>query len=287
MGRPPLDRGRGLATDGGAPTEEADEPEVTAEWLEGRYFCYPIECGVCGDQLAGPEENGVIGRGDALAIDADGHAVCQHHTDEIRFVAAGVYAHGGGTPCETNRSFRPEDVVTVRATNDEDDRLATDGRKTVTGYYDDELRTVTGHLVLPANVYDDGTFRVKYECQDCGLLSNTVTGFDQRACESESGEEDYVAYWAAQVRAFLDSHDYEAISETARYNADDVVLALPRDSDLRRRRNREVLVTELETAGFDVLDAEEDVILVDAPEDNRLSDAFDSDWTDNEEVDTK
>ncbi|WP_276298823.1 hypothetical protein [Halorussus lipolyticus] len=121
-----LDRGRGLATDGGAPNEE-DEPKVTAEWLEGRYFCYPIECGVCGDQLAGPEENGVIGRGDAFAIDADGHAVCQHHTDEIRFVAAGVYAHGGGTPCETNRSFRPEDVVTVRGRNDKDDQLVTDG----------------------------------------------------------------------------------------------------------------------------------------------------------------
>jgi hypothetical protein len=114
-----------LMTDGGEPTDESDDPEVTADWLEGRYFCYPIECGVCGDQLAGPEENGVIGRGDALAIDADGRAICQAHTDEISFVAAGVYAHGGGTPCETNRSFKPEDVVAVERPDDA--RLATDG----------------------------------------------------------------------------------------------------------------------------------------------------------------
>ncbi len=49
---------------------------------------------------------------DPLTIDTDGRTICQAYTDEISLVAAGVYAHGG-TPCETNRSFKPEDVVAV------------------------------------------------------------------------------------------------------------------------------------------------------------------------------
>lgn len=90
---------------------DSGNESVTAEWLEGRYFCYPVECAVCGEELAGAEENGALGTRDAVAINAEGKVVCQTHTDQIRFVAAGVYAHGGGTPCETGRSFRPEDVV--------------------------------------------------------------------------------------------------------------------------------------------------------------------------------
>lgn len=82
-----------------------------------------------------------------------------------------------------------------------------------------------------------------------------------------SNAADNVDYWAAQVRAFLDRRDYEEVSVTERYNADDVVLTLPTDSDLRRRRNREVLVTELETAGFDLLTTGEQLIYVDATDD--------------------
>lgn len=93
-----------------------------------------------------------------------------------------------------------------------------------------------------------------------------------------SEDEDHVAYWAAQVRAFLDSRDWEEVSETARYNADDVVLTVPKDSNLRRQRNREVFITELETAGFDLLKTGEQLIYVDAPEHDRLVDDFDADW---------
>lgn len=92
---------------------DGTEEEVTAEWLEGRYFCYPIECASCGEELAGAEENGAIGSGDVLPIDGDGRALCRDHPEEIRFVAAGVYGFGGGVPCETGRAFVPEDVVGV------------------------------------------------------------------------------------------------------------------------------------------------------------------------------
>jgi len=95
-------------------TSDTDQ-KVTAEWLEGRYFCYPIECASCGKEIAGAEENGAVGRGDALPIDAEGGALCRDHPEKTHFVAAGTYSHGGGTPCETGRSFRPEDVVNVRS----------------------------------------------------------------------------------------------------------------------------------------------------------------------------
>lgn len=98
-------------------TTDDTEQRVTAEWLENRYFCYPVECTVCGKELAGAEENGALGTRDALPIDRNGSALCRDHPEEIRFVAAGSYAHGGGVPCDTNRSFRLDDVVDVRPTD--------------------------------------------------------------------------------------------------------------------------------------------------------------------------
>jgi len=98
---------------------DGSEQKVTAEWLEGRYFCYPIECVACGKELAGAKENGAIGRTDALAIGTDGGPLCHEHTEEIYFVAAGTYSYGGGVPCDTGRSFRPRDVVSVCTLNSE------------------------------------------------------------------------------------------------------------------------------------------------------------------------
>lgn len=106
-------------------SQSGTEQQVTAEWLEGRYFCYPIECASCGAQIAGAEENGAVGRTDALPIDGEGRALCHDHPKRTCFVAAGTYNHGGGVPCDTGRSFRPSDVVTVRPvdtdTEQEDD----------------------------------------------------------------------------------------------------------------------------------------------------------------------
>lgn len=92
-----------------------DTRPVTADELEGNYFCYPITCSECGIELAGAEDNGEIGRGDVLAISSAGESLCQNHPGLAAFAAAGTYAYGGGTPCEpNNRAFKVEDVVEVR-----------------------------------------------------------------------------------------------------------------------------------------------------------------------------
>lgn len=112
-----------IVTDGGTDQSTGDtEQQVTSEWLEGRYFCYPVECAACGKELAGAEENAAISTGDALPIDGDGLPLCRDHPERIAFVAAGVYAHGGGVPCDTGRSFRPEDVVDVRSVDTDTDQ---------------------------------------------------------------------------------------------------------------------------------------------------------------------
>jgi ribosomal protein L32 len=106
----------------GGAMSDGTEQQVTAEWLEGRYFCYAIECAYCGAQIAGAEETNAVGRGNILPIDGEGKALCHDHSEETCFVAAGTYSHGGGVPCDTGRSFRLRDVVTVRPVDSDPDQ---------------------------------------------------------------------------------------------------------------------------------------------------------------------
>lgn len=60
------------------------------------------------------ECNGGLGRGDTLAFDEEGEPLCDDHPELVDSVGAGIYAHGGGTPCEpNNRAFRVEDVTPI------------------------------------------------------------------------------------------------------------------------------------------------------------------------------
>lgn len=89
------------------------EIATTADEITGRHYCYPIVCAGCDEVLAGEEENGALGRGDLVLFNGNGSIICHNHPEEAAFAAAGVYACGGGAPCDAGRAFRPESVARV------------------------------------------------------------------------------------------------------------------------------------------------------------------------------